>query len=179
MADALTSVPAEPGREYSVLTVSIDPGETAQDAAKAKKIAIESIQKPFPAEAWRFLRGDQGSIRTLADSIGFRFTRTGNDFDHPLGIVILSPDGKIVRYMNGTEFLPVDLKMSLMEASTGTVRPTIAKVVRFCFSYDARSHQFVFNTLKVSAIVIFLLAGSFVLYLVLSARRRRGEGVNR
>jgi protein SCO1/2 len=179
MADALTAVPAVPGKEFSVLTVSIDERETAQDAGRAKKIALESIQKPFPPDAWRFLRGSEESIDALADAIGFRFARVGDDYDHPLGIVILSPQGKIVRYMNGTEFLPVDLKMSIMEASTGTVRPTIAKVVRFCFSYNPRSHQFVFNTLKVSAIVIFLLAGSFVLYLVLSARRRRGEGVNR
>jgi protein SCO1/2 len=179
MADALTTVSAEPGREYAVLTVSIDERETAQDAAKAKRIALESIQRPYPAEAWRFLRGSEESIQALADAVGFRFARVGDDYDHPLGIVILSPQGKIVRYMNGTEFLPVDLKMSIMEASTGTVRPTIAKVVRFCFSYNPRSHQFVFNTLKVSAIVIFLLAGSFVLYLVLTARRRRGEGVKR
>ncbi len=173
MASAIRDVAAVPGKEYTVLTVSIDERETAEDAATAKGIAIASIQNPYPEDAWRFLRGQDESIEALAGAIGFRYRKVGEDFEHPLGIVILSPQGKIVRYMNGTDFLPVDLKMSIMEASTGTVRPTVAKVIRFCFRVDPGSRKLVFNTLKVSGTVIFLLAGSFVLYLVLSGRRRR------
>jgi protein SCO1/2 len=173
MASVIKNLGAEPGKEYTVVTVSIDERETAEDAAEAKRIALASIQAPFPEGAWRFLRGSDKSINALAGAIGFRFRKAGDDFDHPLGIVILSPQGRIVRYMNGTDFLPVDLKMSIMEASTGTVRPTVAKVIRFCFHVDPGSRKLVFNTLKVSAIVIFLIAGSFVLYLVLSGRRRR------
>jgi protein SCO1 len=173
MAGVLASVDAVPGRDFQVLTLTIDDRETTADALKAKKIGLESIQEPFPADDWRFLTGDQTSIRAVANAIGFHYVREGDDFNHPLGLVILSPQGKIVRYMLGTDFLPVDLKMSLMEASTGTVGPTIAKVLRFCLSYDPQKHSYVFNTLKVTGIVTLALAAGFVLYLVISSRRRR------
>jgi protein SCO1/2 len=177
MADALRILPADPGRDYQVITLSIDERETGQDALKAKRIAIESIQKPFPPDAWRFLTGDSGEIRSVADAIGFHFVRNGDDFDHPLGLVVLSPQGKIVRYLTGTEFLPVDLKMSLLEASTGTVGPTIAKVLRICFSYDPQSHRFVFRTLQVTATITLAFAAGFVLYLFLVGRRRASRRV--
>jgi protein SCO1/2 len=170
MAGVIKLLPALPGTDYQVITMTIDESETLVDARKAKRIALESIEAPFPPEAWRFLTGSQHRV---ADAVGFHFVKSGDDFDHPLGLVILSPKGKIVRYMTGTDFLPVDLKMSIMEASTGTVGPTIAKVLRFCFSYNPQSRRFVFNTLKVTAIVTLLLASGLVLFLVLSGRRRR------
>ncbi len=173
MASVLASVDAVPGRDFQVITLTIDPRETTIDALKAKKVGLESIEEPFPAEDWRFLTGDERNIRAVADAIGFHYVREGGEFDHPLGLVILSPKGKIVRYMTGTDFLPIDLKMSFLEASTGTVGPTIAKVLRYCLSYDPQKHGYVFNTLKVTGIVTLALAAGLVLYLVLSGRRRR------
>jgi protein SCO1 len=176
MASVLKLLPATPGKDYQVITLTIDDHETVADALKSKKIGLESIEAPFPPEAWRFLTGKESDIRAVADAIGFHFVRNGDDFEHPLGLVILSPRGKIVRYITGTDFLPVDLKMSIMEASTGTVGPTIAKVLRFCFSYDPQNRAFIFNTLKVTAIVTILVACGLVLYLVLAARKRKATG---
>jgi protein SCO1/2 len=155
------------------LCISIDERETPADALKAKRIALEAIQKPFPPDAWRFLTGGKASIREVANAVGFHFRRNGAEFDHPLGLVILSPSGKVTRYMTGTEFLPVDLSMSFLEASAGRVGPTIAKVLRFCFSYDPQNHQYVFNTLKVSAILIAAMVLGLGLYLGLSGRKRQ------
>jgi protein SCO1/2 len=173
MASLLASVPEGAGQDYQVVTISIDERETTADAVKAKRIGIESIQEPFPPGAWRFLVGSAAEIRRVSDSIGFHFVRDGDEFDHPLGLVILSPRGKIVRYMTGTDFLPVDLKMSLLEASAGRVGPTIAKFLRVCFSYDPQSHRFVFKTLQVTATVTLALAAGFALYLFLSGRKKR------
>jgi protein SCO1 len=173
MADVLNSLPAEPGKDYRVLTLSIDDRETAMDARAAKRIGLESIGRPFPADAWRFLTGSGEAIRALSDAVGFRFARNGDVFDHPLGLVVLSPQGKVVRYLNGTAFLPADLKMSLLEASTGTIGPTISRVLRFCFRTDPSSHRLVFNTLKVTGAVTLTIAAAFVLYLILSTRKRR------
>jgi protein SCO1/2 len=143
---------------------------------KAKKIAYESIEKPFPESKWHFLTGTRENIKRITDATGFRYVRKGNDFDHPLGVIILSPDGKIVRYIPGTDFLPVELKMALLEASNGVISPTIARVVRYCFSYNPESHKMVFNTLRVSATVIFTLVGAFALYLLISGKKRRNAG---
>jgi protein SCO1/2 len=176
MAGVISLLSATPGKDYQVVTMTIDEHETLTDALKAKRISLESIDAPFPPEAWRFLTGSEHDIREVAEAIGFHYVRNGDDFDHPLGLVILSPQGKIVRYMTGTDFLPVDLTMSLMEASTGTVGPTIAKVMRFCFSYDPQNHKFVFNILKVTALVTLCVASGLVLYLLLAGRKRRIAG---
>jgi protein SCO1/2 len=179
-ATAVRQLSGTPGKDYALLTVSIDERETPADALKAKRIALACIQKPFPAEAWRFLTGSAESIDRLSDAVGYRFHRNGDEFDHPLGLVMLSPSGKVTRYMIGAEFLPMDLSMSILESSAGRVGPTIAKMLRFCFSYDPRNRRFAFNTLKVSAVVILALVCGFGLYLVLTGKRRRaGKGVSR
>lgn len=187
IAEALATVPAVPGKDYTAVTISIDEHEGPPDAQSAERIGLASIEavqgsapgKEFPATAWRFLTGSAASIAALADAVGFRFVRTGNDFDHPLGLVILSPQGKVVRYMNGASFLPADLKMALLEASTGTIGPTIGKVLRFCFRVDPKGRTLVFNTLKVTAVVTLAFAAGFVLYLVLSGRRRKAAAARR
>ena len=173
IAKALHGVEADPGSAYRVVTVSVNEAEGPADALAKKAIALASVEKPFPASAWRFLVGSDAAIDTLADSVGFSYTKTGQDFDHPLGLIVLSPTGKVVRYMSGADFLPIDLSMSLLEASSGLVRPTIAKVLRFCMVYNPESRQFGFNVLRVSGIVVTALVGAFVLYLVLSGKRRR------
>lgn len=175
VAQAAARLPGA-GTDYRVITVSINERETAADAKEARRLAMVEIGAPFPEDGWRFLTGGAQSIKALADSVGYTWIRRGPDeFDHPLGLVILSPKGRIVRYISGTDFLPVDLKMSFLEASQGVVRPTIAKFLRFCLSYDPQNHQFVFNTLKVSAIFVFLVAGGFGAYLIISGRKRRTQ----
>jgi protein SCO1 len=163
--------------EPNLVSVSLDETETPADARASKKLALEMIERPFPAAKWRFLTSpDPEAIDRLCDSVGYRFRRNGDAIEHPLGLIILAPDGKVIRYINGTDFLPVDLSISLMEASTGTVQPTIARVIRFCFKVDPKSHQLVFDMLRVSAIVIFVLVGGFVAYLIVSGRKRRAKG---
>jgi protein SCO1/2 len=156
--------------------MSVDEHETPTDAMKAKTIAFEALQKPYPADRWHFLTGSAASIKKATDAVGFRFVKRGDEFDHPLCLIVLSPAGKVTRYIMGTDYLPIDITMSLMEASTGTVRPTIARVFRACFSYEPKSHQYVFNILRVSATVIFSLLGVFVAYLIISGRKRRAKG---
>ncbi len=158
------------------ISISINEDETPADAQNAKRMTLESIGIPYPDEKCRFLTGGVDSIRKITDAVGFRYVKRGGEFDHPLGLIILSPEGKIVRYIIGTEILPVDLNISLMEASGGIVSPTIARVLRYCFSYDPKSHLFVFNMLRVSGTAVFLLAGAFIAYLVFSGKKNRAAG---
>jgi protein SCO1/2 len=143
---------------------------------KARTIAFEAMQNQYPADRWHFLTGSDESIDKVADAVGFHFVKKGDDFDHPLCLIILSPKGKVVRYILGTDYLPADIAMSLMEASSGTVQPTIARVLRACFSYDPKSHRLVFNLMRVSATVIISLLAIFITYLVVSGRKRRSKG---
>lgn len=172
LAGVLNELPAEPGREYTVLSVSFDETEKPPLALEKKKIYLKMIEKTFPTDAWRFLTGDRENIHKLTDAIGFHFKRVGEDFEHPVLIIILSPEGKITRYMYGTDILPLDLKMALIEASQGRIGPAISKVVRFCFSYDPKGKKLVFNMLKVTGTVTILFALSFIVFLLFRGRKQ-------
>jgi protein SCO1/2 len=175
LAEALNKLPAEPGKEYTVLSISFDETEKPDLALQKKKTYLEMIQKPFPEDAWRFLTGDKENIQKMTDAVGFHFKRVGEDFEHPVSLIILGPDGKISRYMYGTDILPFDLKMALLEASQGKIGPAISKVVRFCFSYDPKANKLVFNTLKVTGIVTLLLALSFIVFLLFKGKKQHTQ----
>jgi protein SCO1/2 len=96
---------------------------------------------------------------------------------HPGGLILLSPERKIVRYLYGTQFLPFDFEMGVYEASQGNVTPTTARLLRFCFSYDPAGRTYVFNLAKVVAVVMLTSVACFVVFLVFSTRNlRRKEG---
>lgn len=91
---------------------------------------------------------------------------------HPGAIIVLSPDGKITRYLHGTYFLPFDLKMAVVEASHGQSGPTINRMLQFCFSYDAEGKKYVFNITKVSGSIIILAALGFFISLILNNKKK-------
>ena len=175
LADVLNRLPAEPDKEYRVISISFDETEKPDLALQKKTTYLKMIQKPFPEDTWRFLTGDKENIRKLTDAVGFHFKRVGEDFEHPVSLIILGPDGKISRYMYGTDILPFDLKMALLEASQGKIGPAISKVVRFCFSYDPKANKLVFNTLKVTGIVTLLLALSFIVFLLFKGKKQHTQ----
>jgi protein SCO1/2 len=176
LAEAVRTLDAVPGVDYRIVTATINDRETPADAGEAKRRAIAAVQEPFPAEAWTFLTGGRDSIVDLADAVGFRFVARGDEFDHPMGLVVLSPEGTIVRYVMGTDYHPVELRMAILEASTGTIGPTISKVLRFCLRYDPERRTFVLASLRVTATATLTIAGLLVLYLALSGRKRRSAG---
>jgi protein SCO1/2 len=173
IAAAVRPLSLRPGKDFQLLSVSIDERETPADAREAKRIALASLPQSFPPQAWRFLTGSKDHIARLTEAVGFHFRRQGDEFDHPMALIALSPAGKVTRYLVGTEFLPLDLHMSILEASKGTIGPTIARVLHFCLHYDPNSGKYAFNTLKVTGVVTLAFAAAFVLYLVLGGRKRR------
>jgi protein SCO1/2 len=177
LSKTLSRLASEPGKEFFVLAISFDETEEPPLALEKKRLYLKMIEKPFPEEAWRFLTGDRDNIGKLMDAVGFQFKREGKNFLHPIALIILAPDGKITRYLYGTEILPFDLKMALLEASEGRTGPTISKVLRFCFSYDPKGRKYVFNTLKITGVVTLTFAFSFILFLVWRGRRsKRSKG---
>lgn len=172
LARALPKVTLNPGKDFQVLSVSFDETETPAMAQKSRKIYLDAMGGGFPPDAWHFLTGDLENIRSLTDAAGYRFQRQGEDFLHPVAVFVVSSDGKIVRYLHGTSFLPMDLTLALVEASEGKIGPTIRKMAQFCFSYDPESKRYVFNIFRVSAAVILLTAGAFLLFLIFWGRSK-------
>ena len=173
LASALPNVKRTPGEEYRVLSVSIDETETPEMAARSKKMYQTAMNNPFPDTGWRFLTGDANSIRRLTEAAGYRFQRKGRDFIHPVASFVVAGDGTIVRYLYGTTFLPKDLTLALLEARDGKVGVTIRKVVGYCFSFDPAGKTYVFNLLRVSALVVILCAGGFLAFLFLGGRKSK------
>lgn len=175
LARIVTSLKSKPGTDYRIISISFDPSETPEQAARTRKMYRTAINAPFPEDGWRFLTGDQNNIRRFTDSIGYRYKQQGRDFIHPVASLIVSGDGTVVRYLYGTSFLAKDLSLALLEARDGKVGTTVRKVVDFCFTFDPEGKTYVFNILRVSATVVIVCAGAFLLFLILTGKKRKNR----
>lgn len=173
LANALSQIKNSPGSDYRVISFSFDENETPQLAAKFKRVYMSAMQVPFPEDGWRFLTGDAANIRLLTEAAGFSFQRRGQDFVHPVASFIVAGDGTIVRYLYGTGFLPKDLALALIEARNGTSGVTIRKMVEYCFTFDPGRKTYVFNLLRVSATVVIFCVGGFLVFLIMTGRKRK------
>jgi protein SCO1/2 len=177
LARVLPALRLHPGTDYRVLSISIDDTDGPAAAARAKGTYLQAMNAPFPQEGWRFLTGDNASIRKVTDAAGYPFERQGNDFLHPVASFVVTRDGTIVRYLYGTDFLAKDLALAFLEAREGRTGRSIRKVVQYCFSFDPKGKTYVFNLLRVSATAILATAGAFLAFLLLGGKRRgKGRG---
>ncbi len=171
-----------PGKDYRIVTISMDERENSKVAAEKKQNFLSMIDKPFPTDAWEFLTGDSINIHLVAEAAGFHFERVGTQFIHTTSVIFVSPDGKISRYLYPSynkkgEFgiLPFDFKMAVIDASQGKVMPTVGKLLAFCFSYDPKGKVYVFNLLKVFGAGTLLLVGFFIVYLKVRKKKVRNK----
>jgi protein SCO1/2 len=171
----LLQLKMKPGEDYRVLTISFDEHDTPAASARLKKEYLQQLPDGFPEEAWTFLTADSVTIQKFTQSVGFQFKRVGEEFVHPTTLVILSPDGKITRYLYGAEYLPLDLKMAIYEASEGRVGPTVARMLQFCFSYDPKGRKYVLNLTRVVGTGMILSLIGFAVFLGVAGRRRARE----
>lgn len=127
-----------PGREYQAVTVSFDPRETHELAAKKKQNYINEFGNPEVGEGWHFLTGRQEEIDKLTAAAGFRYRwdeRT-QQFVHAAALIIVTPEGRISRYLHGVGYDPKVLRLSLVEASQGKIGSKTDAVLLYCFQYD-------------------------------------------
>ncbi len=163
----------EPGKDYNLITISIDQNEGYQMAAEKKENYLGELTRKIPNESWRFLTGDSVNIYKISDALGFKFKKEGNDFIHGASIMVVSADGKIVRYLYGTDFLPFDFKMAVTEASEGKVIPTVNKLVKMCFSFDPEGRKYVLNFTRIAGAGMLFLLGIFVVLLNLKKKKTK------
>jgi protein SCO1 len=166
LAEVIGKMDFEAGKDYNVITVSFDPSENYVMAAEKKKNYYKIIKnKILSPGAWVFYTADSANIARLTDAVGFRYIKQGDDFIHSGVLTVISPKGKIVRYLYGTEFNPFDMKLALMEASEGKVGSTIAKVVTLCYSYDPDGRKYALNITRVAGGGVILFIIGFVIFL--------------
>ncbi|MGD2151437.1 MAG: SCO family protein [Desulfobacterales bacterium] len=167
LASAINDVPLTPGENYQVLAISFDEQETPELAREAKKNYLKLIQKDFPEDQWKFLTGDRKAIHGLLHGLGYRLKKTGpHMFIHPNVMVVLSPAGKVIRYLYGIYFLPFDIGMALTEASKETPQLSIRRVLTYCFDYDPKKKTYVFKAFRIVAVTIILVLAVFLFFLL-------------
>lgn len=147
-----------PGRDFEVVAFSFNPSDTPADAAAKLAHYSHSFSQSAGTTGWHFLVGAQPSIHALTEAIGFhyRWDPTTKMFVHASGVMVVTPEGRLARYMYGVEYEPKDLKLSLVEASHDKIGSPADQVLLFCYHYDP-------NTGKYGLVVMDLLrlAGIF------------------
>lgn len=159
------------GEDYQVITISFNPDDYPSLGQKKKTNYVNGMKKPIDEEQWIWLTGDSLNIEKITNNLGFKFIKEGKEYIHAAAIMVVSPNGKITRYLHGTYFLPFDLKMSVVEASKEVSGPTINKVLEFCFSYDPEGKRYVFNITKISGTII--LGAALILFAFLVLKRKK------
>ncbi len=175
LVSALKPVNLVPGRDYDVIAVSFAPRETAALAAAKKKVYLERFGKATPETAWSFLTGDQASIDGLTKAVGFRYAwdEKTNQFAHPSGVVVATPDGRIARYLFGVEYVPKDMRLALVEASEGKVGGFADQILLFCYKYDPTRGRYsaaVINLVRAGAALTIV---SLMTFIGVSRRREK------
>lgn len=165
----IDAVDLVPGKDYDILTISFDPSEKIELGIKKKEAYLKTMKNKEAGKYWRFFVSDSASIANLTKSVGFNYQKINNQYVHPTGLIALGSDGKIIRYLRGIDFLPFDIKITMIEAADGKIGPSINRLLAICYSYDTEGNQFVFNVTRVSAIVILFLI--VVIFLFLSLNR--------
>lgn len=175
LVSALKPVNLVPGRDYDVIAVSFDPRETATLAAAKKKVYLERFGKATPETAWSFLTGDPASIDGLTKAVGFRYAwdEKTKQFAHPSGVVVVTPEGKIARYLFGVEYVPKDMRLALVEASEGKVGGFADQILLFCYKYDPTRGRYsaaVINLVRAGAALTIV---SLMTFIGVSRRREK------
>jgi protein SCO1/2 len=156
------------GREFNVITVSIDPRDKPSDAVAMKDRYIKRYRRPTAAEGWHFLTGQKDQIDALAQAVGFRYAWDPEiqQYAHASGIMLLTPQGRIAQYYYGIEYAPRDIQLGLVEASKGKIGNVVDQVLLYCYHYDPRQGRYgaaIFNVLRLSALATVLALGGFML----------------
>jgi protein SCO1/2 len=151
--DGLKGVDWTPGNEFELVSVSIDPTETAMLAKAKKESYLADFDRAGAAPGVHFLTGTEVMSKAVADAVGFQYKRQPDgEYAHAAAIFLIKPDGKISRYMYGAKFEPKDLRMGLLEASQGRIGTTLDRFILWCHIYDPDARGYVLQARKVMTI---------------------------
>jgi protein SCO1/2 len=180
LVEGLNSLSLRIGRDFQILTVSIDPKESTERIRETKAKYVEMLdQQPGAATGWHFCTARESSIKRLADAVGFRYTydaKTG-EYYHPAMLAFVSPDGVISRYSLDVAFPPEQTKLALIDASNGTIGTAVDQFIMWCFSYDADRGSYVLGAWRLmrlgAAMTVLILLVTLVPYWIGRKRAAR------
>jgi protein SCO1/2 len=170
-AGSLARTGLQPGRDYVLLVVGINPRDGPDQAAAMKAAQIDS--GPL-GSASIFLTGDPGSLAAAQAALGYaaRWDAENKQYAHPLGALVLTPEGRVSRVLGGLDLDPDTLRFGLVEASSGRIGTLAERLRLLCYGFDPAHGVYLALSKRVltfgTAATMLALAG-FVL--VLTRRR--------
>ncbi|MGE3784572.1 MAG: SCO family protein [Alphaproteobacteria bacterium] len=171
---ALDGLPLEAGRDFDLLAISIDPRDTQADAAAAKRKVLAGYRHPGGPLGMHFLTGPETSVREVAEAVGFpyQYDATLDQYIHPAGFVVATPDGRISRYVLGIDPGAVDLRQALADAARGEKSDVFSRIALLCHAAGLPTGRY--SAPILAALAAANIAGTAVLIGVFTAIRRRG-----
>lgn len=171
VSDVISKVDMEMGTDFQAITISFNTTDTPEKAREKKLNFINRISMEHQKD-WIYLTGTQENISKITDAIGYKYKAQGLDFAHPSAIFVVSPAGKITRYLYGLTFLPFDVKMAIIESQKGIARPTINKVLELCFAYNPGSKTYTLQITRIMGGLILVIAIIIFIVLILKGRKK-------
>jgi protein SCO1 len=176
MTSSLNLLSLDAGKDFDIVAVSFDPRETPAQAAARKATTLERYDRRTAAAGWHFLTGQQDAIERLTRTAGFRYVwdEDTQQFAHPTGVMVVTPAGRIARYLFGIDYGPRDLRLALVEASNGTIGTPVDSLLLFCYHYNPMTGRYgflVMRALRIAGAATVLLLASFVFIMVRRERR--------
>jgi len=169
------------GPDFNALLFSIDPSETADEAAQVKRGFLAGYAKAVTPEVeagWEFHTGTIEQNARLSEALGFKYRAIENgQFGHPAAIYVITPAGKVSRYFYGFSYPPRDVKLALMDASEGKLVKTMGdRLMFYCFQYDAKAGSYTLvavRVMQIGGVLSAVLLGGFIATLFVGDRLRR------
>ena len=173
LARGLKPLSLEVGRDFDVITFSINPEEKPALAESKGAAYVERYDRPGTESGWHFLTGEQASIAALCSAIGFRYTQDAQTklYTHAAGVVVVTSDGVVSRYFFGIDFPPKELERELKQASVGRVGSPIGRLLLLCYDYDRATGKYTLSILRLLRVLGTATAVSLMGFLFVMFRR--------
>jgi protein SCO1 len=184
LENSLRMMSFDVGKEFDVITVSFDPSETAEMAAKKKGEFLRRYKRAGAEGGWHFLVGEKSSIEALTKAAGFeyQYDEKTKQFAHAAAILILTPQGKIAQYYYGIEYPPKDLRLGLVEAGSGKIGNVVDQLLLYCYHYDPEQGKYsavILRVLRLAGIATMLFIGTFIFVMIRRGPAHDEAGVGR
>jgi protein SCO1/2 len=174
----------EPGKQFQVVTLSIDPRETPQLAATKKASYLKRLGKPEAASGWHFLTGQETQIKALADAVGwhYRYDPKLGQYAHAAGILLITPEGRIAQYYYGVEYSARDMRLGIIEASHNRIGSLADQVLLYCYCYNPSNGRYgarITNILRLAGVTTMVVLGGALILLFRREKHDQGNGTGR
>jgi protein SCO1/2 len=178
LESALRVLNFDVGKQFDVVTVSFDPHDTPEAAAKKKAEILHRYKRAGAEQGWHFLVGSPASIAALTKATGFsyEYDDATHQFAHTTAIMVLTPQGKIAQYYYGIDYPPKDLRLALVDASQRKIGNVVDELLLYCYHYDPAKGKYsatILRILRLAGVTTLLCLGSLVFVMI-----RRGSGGN-